>query len=378
MRYLVLGCGAIGGTVAAGLARDGHEVTVCDADPEVVAAISERGLEITGPVENVRVRVPAIKPADLPEKLDCPVLVAVKAHHTAAAAASLAGRLEGDGYVVSLQNGLNTGTLTDAAGPGRVVESFVNFGADVTAPGVILRGNRGTFVVGEIDGTISRRIKRLAADIAGAEVTGNVLGYLWAKQAYGAMLFATAVTDLSIADVLGNPAYEEILLSLAREVLSQAPVQPMPFDGFDPADLPGSLARLTEFNRRSAKSHSGVYRDLAVRHRPTEVRAILGPMEGPLIRRVAELITAIEDGRRTCTAANLDLLAAYERLERLGRPLNAVVTVLGDPDRAADGPLAGEPVGVKDIIAVAGSPPAAAARSTTPPPPRRTRNCSGG
>ncbi|HXJ24595.1 MAG TPA: amidase family protein [Streptosporangiaceae bacterium] len=354
MRYLVLGCGAIGGTVAAGLARDGHEVTVCDADPEVVAAISERGLEITGPVENVRVRVPAIKPADLPEKLDCPVLVAVKAHHTAAAAASLAGRLEGDGYVVSLQNGLNTEALTDAAGPGRVVESFVNFGADVTAPGVILRGNRGTFVVGEIDGTISRRIKRLAADIADAEVTGNVLGYLWAKQAYGAMLFATAVTDLSIADALGNPAYEKILIALAREALSQAPAQPMPFDGFDPADLPGSLARLTEFNRRSAKSHSGVYRDLAVRHRPTEVRAILGPMEGPLIRRVAELITAIEDGRRTCTAANLDLLAAYERLERLGRPLNAVVTVLGDPDRAADGPLAGEPVGVKDIIAVAG------------------------
>jgi hypothetical protein len=235
-----------------------------------------------------------------------------------------------------------------------VVESFVNFGADVTAPGVILRGNRGTFVVGEIDGSITRRIKRLAADIADAEVTGNVLGYLWAKQAYGAMLFATAVTDLSIADVLGNPAYREILLALAREALSQAPVQPMPFDGFDPADLPGSLTRLTEFNRRSAKSHSGVYRDLAVRHRPTEVRAILGPMEGPLIRRVAELITAIEDGRRTCTAANLDLLAAYERLERLGRPLNAVVTVLGDPDRAADGPLASEPVGVKDIIAVAG------------------------
>ena len=354
MRYLVLGCGAIGGTVAAGLARDGHEVTVCDADPGVVAAIRERGLEITGPVESFTVEVPAIKPADLPEKLDYPVLVAVKAHHTAAAAASLAGRLEGDGYVVSLQNGLNTGTLTDAAGPGRVVESFVNFGADVTAPGVILRSNRGTFVVGEIDGSNSRRINRLAADIRDAEVTGNVLGYLWAKQAYGAMLFATAVTDLSIADVLGNPAYERVLLALAREALSQAPVRPMPFDGFDPADLPGSLARLTEFNRRSAKSHSGVYRDLAVRHRPTEVRAILGPMEGPLIRRVTELITAIEDGRRTCTAANLDLLAAYERLERLGRPLNAVVTVLGDPDRAADGPLASEPVGVKDIIAVAG------------------------
>ncbi|HEY0936701.1 MAG TPA: amidase, partial [Trebonia sp.] len=50
------------------------------------------------------------------------------------------------------------------------------------------------------------------------------------------------------------------------------------------------------------------------------------------------------------------LRAAYERLERLGRPLNAVVAVDPAPARGADGPLAGEPVAVKDIIAVAGLP----------------------
>ena len=128
----------------------------------------------------------------------------------------------------------------------------------------------------------------------------------------------------------------------------------MAFDGFDPADLDGSLGRLAQFNRGSAKTHSGVYRDLAVRHRPTEVEAILGPLEGPLVRRVAELISAIEQGRRTCSRANLDLLAAYERLERLGRPLNAVAAVIGAPERAPSGPLAGQPVAVKDIIAIAG------------------------
>ncbi|MEP7023707.1 MAG: amidase family protein, partial [Actinomycetota bacterium] len=356
MRYLVLGCGAIGGTVAAGLVRDGHEVLVSDADPEVVQAINERGLTITGPVENFTVQVGAVIPADLPEQLDGPVLVAVKAHHTEAAAASLAGRLQGAAYVVSLQNGLNSAVLANYLGADRVVECFVNFGADVTAPGVVLRGNRGTFVVGELDGTLSDRVRALAADIADARATTNVLGYLWAKEAYGAMLFATAVSDLAIHEVLGDPAYQPMLLELAREVLAQAPVSPVPFDGFDPADLTGSLARLTEFNRASAKSHSGVYRDLAVRHRPTEVRAILGPLAGSLVQRVAELVIAIEDGRRTCTRANLDLLAAYERLDRLGRPLNAVVSVIGAPDRAPDGPLAGRPVAVKDIIAVAGVP----------------------
>jgi len=356
VRYLVLGCGAIGGTVAAGLARDGHDVLVCDSDPAVLRAISERGLRITGPVENFTALVPAVAPADLPQRLDGPVLLAVKAHHTAAAAGLLAGRLRGDGYVVSLQNGLNAGLLADSLGAGRVVEALVNFGADVIEPGVVLRGNRATIVVGEIDGSITDRVRALAADIAGASVTGHVLGYLWAKHAYGAMLFATAVSDLPIFEVLQDTAFQPMLIELARQVLAQAPVRPMAFDGFDPADLAGSLGRLAEFNRRSAKTHSGIYRDLAVRHRPTEVEAILGPLDGPLVRRVAELVTAIEQGRRSCSRANLDLLAAYERLERLGRPVNAVVSVIGAPDRAADGPLAGRPVAVKDIIAVAGVP----------------------
>ncbi len=368
MRYVVIGCGAIGGTVAAGLARDGHEVLVCDADPAVVAAISERGLRIEGPVENFTAEVPAVTPDDLPAELDGPVLVAVKAQHTAAAAELLAGRLTDRAFVVSIQNGLNAPTLAAAVGPGKVVEALVNFGADVTGPGVVLRGNRATFLIGEPDGTVSERVRALAADIADAEVTENVLGYLWAKEAYGAMLTATAVSDLAIADVLDDPAYAPLLLGLAREVLDQAPVTPMAFDGFDPDDLEGSLGRLVAFNRGSAKSHSGIYRDLAVRHRPTEVPAILGGMEGTLIRRTCELITAIEQGKRVCTRANLDLLAAHERLERLGRPLNSVTAVIGAPERAATGPLAGRPVAVKDIVAVAGAPTRCGSPASSPEP----------
>jgi 2-dehydropantoate 2-reductase len=371
VRYVVLGCGAIGGTIAAGLARDGHDVLVCDSNPDVVDAISARGITITGPVENFTVPVTAVAPAGLPDRIDCPVLIAVKAHHTAGAAAHLAGRLADPGFVVSLQNGLNSAVLAELVGPDRVVEACVNFGADMVGPGVIQRGNRATLMVGEVDGTVTDRVRALAADIADAQASTEILGYLWAKEAYGAMLAVTAVSDLPIADVLDDPAYGRLLTEIARQVLAQAPVQPVALDGLDPADLDGSLPRLAEFNRRSAKTHSGIYRDLAVLHRPTEVPAILGGLAGdqaPLVQRVIELITAIERGKRSCSRANLDLLAAYERLERLGRPLNAVASVIGSPDRAPTGPLAGRPVAVKDIIAIAGVPTRCGSPASDPAP----------
>ena len=375
MGYLVLGAGAIGGTVGAGLVRDGHDVLFCDADAAHVAAMNERGLRIEGPVEQFTVPARACTPdrldAVLPGPVDRVVLLAVKSQHTAAAARLLAGRLSAGSYVVSLQNGLTADAIAEHVGRDAVLPAFVNFGADYLEPGRILRGNRGSFRVGELDGTISERSRRFAADVPDVEVTGAILGYEWAKLAYGAMLFASALSDASIANVLGDPAYRLVLLALAGEVLGRAPVDPMPFDGFDPADLEGSLRRLEVFNRASAKSHSGVYRDLAVRHRRTEVDAQLGFLDTPLIRRLVGLVHAVEDGDRRCEPATLDLLAAHERLERLGRPLNAVADVVTAPRRAASGPLHGVPVAVKDIIDVAGVPTRFGSVVPAPPVPER-------
>jgi 2-dehydropantoate 2-reductase len=356
MRVTVIGSGAIGGTVGAHLRRAGHDVLFCDADAAHVSAINAAGLRITGPVEDFIVTAPAVTPDDLPERLSDVVLVSVKTQHTASAAALLRDRLEPGTTVVSLQNGLTFDVLGDAVGLSNLLVCFVNFGADYLSPGVVMQGNVGTFRIGELDGRCTERLRRIADALPYAQPTDSILGYLWAKEAYGAMLFAGAVSDLSIADSLERPEYRPLMIAVAREVLAQSPVTPLGFDGFEPDDLEGSLQRLVAFNRGSAKSHSGIYRDLAVRHRPTEVSEQIDVLSGPLTHHVGALIRAIERGERVCEVANLDLLAAVERAYRLGVPLHAVVAVLPAPARASDGPLHGLAVAVKDIVDVAGSP----------------------
>jgi 2-dehydropantoate 2-reductase len=311
MNITIIGAGAIGGTIGAHLVRAGHEVTLCDADPAHVAAIREHGLRIEGPVEEFTVTVPALTPDELPDTVER-AIVAVKSPATRSAADLLRDRLAPTGYVLTVQNGLTADTIVDAVGRERVLSSFVNFGADVLAPGRIMQGNVATFRVGELDGAaITPRVREIAATLPYAEPTDNVLDYLWGKEAYSAMLWAGAVSDLTIAESLERAEYRPLMIAIAEEVLAQAPVRVESFDGFVPDDLAGSLDRLAEFNRRSAKARSGIYRDLMVRRRKTEVDEVHKDFKGPIFDRVVEMIHDIEQGRRTCEVANLDELAAF-------------------------------------------------------------------
>jgi Asp-tRNA(Asn)/Glu-tRNA(Gln) amidotransferase A subunit family amidase/ketopantoate reductase len=311
----------------------------------------------------------AVTPEELPAGLGT-VLLAVKSQHTADALGEIVPRLAPDGFVVSLQNGVNEPLIASLAGAERTVGAFVNFGADYLGPGRIFLGGRGALYVGELDGRRTERIERLLRDLPDAKETDNILGFLWGKEAYGAMLFATAVSDLSIADALAEPRYRGVFVEVAREVLAAAPVPIEPFDGFDADDLDASVDRLVEFNLRSAKTHSGIYRDLMVRKRRTE-KAMLADIPGPLLHRTLELIEEIEEGRRTCEVANLDLLAAYQRLQERAPALNASITELPPGPRAATGRLHGSAVAVKDNIDVAGVVTTNASTVGVPPPAER-------
>lgn len=329
---LIWGAGAIGGTLGAYWSRAGLPVTMVDIDQAHAEACSTTGLHITGPVEQFRQVIPTLTPQTVSGTFDI-IVLAVKAQATEAAIPLLMPHLAEGGYVLSAQNGLNEIILSRTIGAERTMGCFVNFGADWQAPGEVLFGNRGAVVVGEIDGSIRPRTRAMHEQLRlfepDAVLTDNIWGYLWGKLAYGAMLFATALTADSMTDNFRDPRRFVVFNRLGREVMAVAHtsgVKPIGFNGFDPACFSAeasleaaqdSIARLADFNSKTAKTHSGIYRDLAVRKRKTEVDPQIGiistvgaetGIETPALRHLVALIHDLENGSKPMAFETFALL----------------------------------------------------------------------
>lgn len=330
-KILIWGAGAIGASIGAALVSSGIEVTFVDVAAPHVEAMRDpaRGLSVNGTDHAFRRSVRACLPSELEGSWRC-ILLCVKAQHTEAACHALSPHLSPDGYVVSLQNGLTEKTVAGIVGAAHTIGAFVNFGADVIAPGSIAFGNRGMVALGELDGAATPRLAALTETIRQFEPdafqTDDIWSYLWGKLAYASLLFAQAAGTAGIADCLARPELLPLWRALAGEVIAVASaegVAPRGFNGFDPAafahgsdirSAAASIAAVVAFNRNSAKTHSGVWRDLAVHHRATEVDAQFGPVISagarhglacPALRRLIALIHDIEDGRRLQDDDNL-------------------------------------------------------------------------
>lgn len=284
--YTIIGGGAIGGTLAFDLAGAGHDVTIIDTDPAHVEAIREHGLRVRLPEQPDQVaEMDAFTPDELPDSARFDkVLLAVKSQATASAMSFIAPRLASDGYVVSVQNGLNGHAVAEHIGVKRTISAFVNFAADVLGPGLIGAGGPGALVVGELCGNASERVDALVADLQAwgpAQSSRNVQGFLWAKMSYASMLVTTSLVDAPMADVIDTN--RPVMHQIAGEVLAVATAEGVHLEAFDAFDPTGYLPDATEIQANAAtdrlvawlhtldKKRSGIWRDIVVRQRPTEV-----------------------------------------------------------------------------------------------------------
>jgi len=239
-RVLVVGCGGIGGVVAAHLLHLGVDVTVLVRDESVVDALHERGLVIRGesPLGNVAVRATcALPPGTEPFEF---ILLATQPPQVEDAARAVAAHLSDAGALVCLQNGLCEPRLAELVGAERVIGAIVAWGASMLEPGAIDRTSSGGFVLGWLEGGVDERLTRLGhmlEAIGPVTLTSNLLGARWSKLALNC-----AVSSLGTigGDRLGSLLKHRFVRRLALEIMSEA-VSVARADGVDLEKISGTI-----------------------------------------------------------------------------------------------------------------------------------------
>jgi 2-dehydropantoate 2-reductase len=244
MKICIYGAGAVGGLMAAWLARSGHDVSVVARGAQL-EAIQGSGLRVrsNGAVESF-----PIKAESDPSRLGTQdyVLVTVKAQSLTDVAETIGPMLGGETSVVTAMNGVPWwffdrlrfgngkerlesldpgGKLTRAMPTERIVGCVIHLAASTPEPGLISHNMGRKLIVGEPGGRNTARTKRIADALkeAGFEiiVTETIEKEFWVKLLGNVSFNPVSALTVSTADrLIQDRQVKDYMINIMREVLA--------------------------------------------------------------------------------------------------------------------------------------------------------------
>jgi 2-dehydropantoate 2-reductase len=240
MKICVYGAGAVGGLIAAWLARSGHDVSVV-ARGAHLEAIRKQGLRVrdgaSGRVESFKLNTSPAGPQDY-------VVVAVKAQSLGEVRPE---KLLGEETsIVTAMNGVPWwffdrlafgsgkhrlesldpgGKLSRAMPTERLVGCVVHLAASTPEPGLVSHNMGKKLIIGEPGGGNTARTKRFAEALAGAGfeavVTDAIEKEFWVKLLGNVSFNPVSALTVSTADrLIEDPLVKAYMVGIMREVLA--------------------------------------------------------------------------------------------------------------------------------------------------------------
>ena len=330
-RVLIIGAGAIGGTLGALLSRAGIDVTFLTRTEEAAAEIRGRGLTVSGVRGTLSAQPRAVAGPASPEGPFHAVLVAVKAYDLAGAVGPLVPSIPADCPVVSLQNGICLDELEALVGPHRAVGCVVGWGATLRGASEMELTSEGELVIGCRSAAGASRLAALQELLSLAfptEVSSDILADLYSKLIINSCITTVgALCGQRLGWMLGRRSCRRIFIGIMQEgmVVAHAARLSVPayagrldYEAFVHGSGPLAVARRhlvlrimgTKYRRLKSSSLQSLERG-----RPTEVDSFNGyiarrardlGVAAPLNERLVTMVHEIEQGRRAISPANLE------------------------------------------------------------------------
>lgn len=225
-RIVVVGCGGVGGVVAARLSAAGHDVSTVTHNPEIADAIEQHGLVASYDDGIHTAKFPAYETLD-PQANMIPFDLCVLATPPDAAVEAVRDILPfltDDAPVLCLPNGLIEARLTEEFGPQRFIGGIVEFGARRPANGKVVQTAHGGLTMGRLPAfgqTADEQLRATALvmeDIGPVHFAQNLEGARWSKLAINCAISSLGTIG---GDRLGVLMRHRFVRRLALEIWTE-------------------------------------------------------------------------------------------------------------------------------------------------------------
>ena len=177
-KICVIGAGAIGGLLAARLAKSGQTVHVIDRGQQL-AAIRKNGLRVRSAIDGTEIHVQITASAQFDQGPQDIIFLAVKANQISGIAKNIGALMHADTVIVTPQNGIPwwyfqrhggayeghrlktvdpDGAISSCIDPARIIGCVAYPAAMIDSPGVIRHIEGIRFPVGELDNCITAQL----------------------------------------------------------------------------------------------------------------------------------------------------------------------------------------------------------------------------
>ncbi|MBV6306388.1 2-dehydropantoate 2-reductase [Candidimonas humi] len=206
MRFLVVGAGALGGYFGGRLLQAGRDVTFL-VRPARAELLREHGLRIKSVKGDAHIaNPPTVSAQDLDSAFDV-IIVGCKAYDLDSAMDAIAPAVGPGTAILPLLNGMrHLDRLAERFGREHVLGGLCLISAALDADGTVRHYNdRHTLAYGELDGSMSERVRRIEAQCSGANfearASAQILQEMWEKWVF---IAAAAGTNCLMRAAIGD------------------------------------------------------------------------------------------------------------------------------------------------------------------------------
>ena len=222
MKTLLIGAGAIGGSIAVLAKHAGYDIRLLCHRTETKELIEREGFRLHGVMGDIHETFTCYDSFDAlaGEQYDL-ILIATKYQAMPEAAKQALPYLAADGLVVGLQNGILTDQLAAIVGKDRAVGVMIGFGATRNAANDVTMTSLGEFYLGMPDGYHPAKLDALCEmfkKVLPTQISDNITRQQYSKLIINSCINACAgITGQVLGKMVDDKRARTLYLAIARE-----------------------------------------------------------------------------------------------------------------------------------------------------------------